>query len=131
MSHLTLEQIEECYKNNWKVDWHDQFERQIWKDGVGPLTIVGVNYINWNSIAKPANRNDVKYKNIRCGFVKYLCNDSNCRLCTDKSLILNGHFKIIRPDGFDPHGKVVYEEVGDKTIANIVDQPVFKECKSA
>jgi hypothetical protein len=117
MAHLNLKQVEECYRNNTRLDWHEEYDREAWKDAPAPLTITGVSEIDML----------VEKDTIRCGFVKYKCSNPNCRLCTDETLVLQGHHKIIKPDGIDPSGKVIIKETRKRTIINIVDQPVFKE----
>lgn len=127
MSHLSLKQVEDCYNNGKKIDWHDQFEREMWRDAIGPLTIIGVNNFDYQCVVEPTDCDSVEYKSIQCGFIRYLCGNPNCRSCTDKSLILKGHFKIIRPDGLDTYGKILYKETKKKTLMNVIEQPVFKE----
>jgi hypothetical protein len=117
MSHLNLKQVEKCYQDDRKLDWHDNYEREVWKDRPGPLTVTGVSEIDWMT-GKDTER---------CGFIKYTCSDPNCRACTDETLVLKGHHKVIKLNGLDPFGKVIFKETKKRTIINIEDQPVFKE----
>lgn len=105
------------FKVGKQVDWHDDYEREEWVDKPAPLTITGMSEIDW-MIGKDTER---------CGFVKYTCSDPNCRACTDETLVLKGHHKVIKLNGLDPFGKVIFKETKKRTIINIEDQPVFKE----
>jgi len=115
MPHLNFEQIKKLYENNKQINWHTDYKREPWKDKQGPLTIIDVREINYQ----------IDKDTTRCGFVRYKCSDPYCRQCTDNSLVLQGHHKIIRLDGLDTFGKVTFKETKKRTIMSIEDQPVF------
>jgi len=116
MSHLNFKQIEEYYQNDKQIDWHDEYKREAWCDGLGPLTLLDVGKVDW-----------MTGKNSKgCGFIRYICSNVNCKRCTDKSLTLVGHHKIIKMNGMDPFGKVEFKETRKKTIITTSPEPVFK-----
>lgn len=121
---LSLEQVRECFNNDKQITWHDQYEKE-WKDGPGPLIIVGVSDILWECVKEPIDCELVKYNSLMCGVVQYLCNDPNCNRCNNTSLIVRGHHKIIMANGFDPYGKVKHTEYKKKTDIKVLEQPVF------
>ena len=127
MIHLNLEHVEDCYTNDRNITWHDQYEQERWKDGIGPLTIIKISKMDWECVIKPVDCDLVKYELLRCGVVHYICSNPNCNRCTNQSLIIKGHLKVIKPDGLDPYGKVKCTETKKKTIMTVLTQPVFKE----
>lgn len=126
---LNLEQIKECFNNNRQITWNDQYEKE-WKDGTGPLTIIGINNIIWECVKEPTDCELVKYDLLTCGVIQYLCSNPNCNRCVNTSLVIRGHHKIIKNNGFDPFGKVKYTEYKKKTDIKVFEQPVFKEILS-
>lgn len=117
MNRLDIKQIKKCFKENKKIDWNDEYEREVWKDKSGPLTLISI----FDGIEILTNDGIVK-----CSFIQYKCSDESCRRCNDETLDLRYHTKIIKPNGLDPFGKVEVKETKKKTIYNIVKQPVFK-----
>lgn len=125
-TYLTFKELENCFKNGQKIDWHDEYQHKYaaanpdkcilteeWKDRPGPLVITHL-----STIAE---------KDGQIGFVGYLCSDAKCKRCIDKSLILQGHHKLIRFDGIDIHQRFEFVETKKKTDIITTDQPVFKK----
>jgi len=112
---LSFEQLEECHKSNKQIDWHDEYHKK-WCDAPGPLTIIGVSTMDL-MIGKRTDR---------YGFIQYLCSNQECRVCTDESLVLRGHHKVIKMNGLDAYGRMEFKESKRRTTATAVDQPVFK-----
>lgn len=103
-------------KKDIHIDWHDDYERE-WCDADGPLTVINVSCIDW---ILPNEEEE------NCLFIGYTCNDNECRRCNDSSLVMKGHYKIIRKNGLDPFGRVEIKYTRKREIINIVDQMVFK-----
>jgi hypothetical protein len=109
------------------IDWHEDFQHNYsarhpekcvlteeWKDHIGPLTIIHVSKMSG-------------MKGEKIGFVGYKCSKPNCRICTDKSLTLQGHHKLIKLNGLDTYGRVEFRETKKRIIVEIKNQPVFRK----
>jgi len=125
MGHLTFEDLERCLEVGDKIDWHDDYQHKYaaqhpekcilteeWVDRPGPLTIIHLSTMS--------------EKEGRVAFVGYKCSDPACRRCTDETLTLRGHHKIMRLDGIDVHPRYEFIETKKQTIIKTEDQPVFR-----
>lgn len=119
--YLTYDDIIRAFESGQQIDWHDDYQHvyakrhpeqsfltEEWVDRPGPLTITHVAMMD------------------KLVFVRYKCSQETCRNCTDESLTLQGHHKLVRRSGLNPYGRIEFIERKKKTETRITDQPVFK-----